>query len=46
MNLEHSKYIYQIIKRYGILSNEPRKPLSEHEIIDINDTKNKLLLHN
>jgi hypothetical protein len=32
-NLEHSKYIYKIIKRYGLLSSEPRKQLSEHEII-------------
>lgn len=42
-NIEHSKYIYQIIKRYGFLSSEPRKPLSEHKIIDF---KNNLLCQN
>jgi hypothetical protein len=31
-NLEHSKYILETCKRFEIISNEPRKPLSEHEI--------------
>ena len=32
--LEHSEYITECCKRHDILSNEPRKPLSEHEIIE------------
>ena len=32
--LEHSEYITECSKRHNILSNEPRKPLSEHEIIE------------
>jgi hypothetical protein len=32
-NLAHSKYIFETIKFYNILSNEPRKPLTTHEII-------------
>ena len=32
--LEHSEYITECCKRHGLISNEPRKPLSEHEIIE------------
>ena len=32
--LEHSEYITECCKRHNILSNEVRKPLSEHEIIE------------
>jgi hypothetical protein len=32
--LEHSEYITDCCKRHNILSNEPRKSLSEHEIIE------------
>lgn len=32
--LEHSKYILEFSKRFEILSNETRKPLSEHEILE------------
>jgi len=31
-NLEHSKYILETCKRFELISNEPRKSLSEHEI--------------
>jgi len=32
--IEHSKYILECCKRHELISNEPRKPLSEHEIIE------------
>jgi hypothetical protein len=32
-NISHSEYIYRSIKKFNILSNEPRKPLSAHRII-------------
>jgi hypothetical protein len=32
--LEHSEYITECCKRHDILSNEPRKTLSDHEIIE------------
>lgn len=31
--LGHSKYILRACKRFELISNEPRKPLSEHEIV-------------
>ena len=33
-NIEHSKYILECCKRFELISNEPRKPLSQHEIIE------------
>lgn len=41
LNVTHSEYILKTIKRFDILSSEPRKPLSKHKIIDF-DTENKL----
>lgn len=32
--IEHSHYIMEYSKKFEILSSEPRKPLSEHEIIE------------
>ena len=32
--LEHSNYIMEYSKKFEILSSEPRKPLSEHDIIE------------
>ncbi len=32
--VEHSEYITECSKMYNILSNESRKPLSEHEIVE------------
>ena len=32
-NLEHSQYILRACKKFELISNDPRKPLSEHEII-------------
>jgi hypothetical protein len=32
--IEHSEYILECCKRHELISNEPRKPLSEHEIIE------------
>jgi hypothetical protein len=32
--LEHSEYITQCCKDFELISNEPRRPLSEHEIIE------------
>jgi len=40
-NIGHSGYIYNTIKKFGLLSSEPRKPLSEHKIIDFYE-KDKL----
>jgi len=31
-NLSHSNYILECCKKFELISNEPRKPLSEHEI--------------
>ena len=31
-NIEHSKYILECCKKFDLISSEPRKPLSEHEI--------------
>jgi hypothetical protein len=31
-NIDHSEYILNQCKRFSLISNEPRKPLSEHEI--------------
>lgn len=31
-NIFHSKYILEQCKRFNLISNEPRKPFSEHEI--------------
>ena len=33
-NIEHSKYILECCKRFELISSEPRRPLSEHEIIE------------
>lgn len=33
-NIQHSKYILECCKRFELISNEPRKPLTEHEIED------------
>lgn len=33
-NMEHSEYILEQCKRFTLISNEPRKPFSEHEIIE------------
>lgn len=35
-NLQHSKYILECCKRFELISNEPRKQLSEHEIKEFN----------
>ena len=35
LNLNHSQYILDTIKLFNIIQNEPRKDLSEHEIIEI-----------
>ena len=32
--IEHSKYITECCKRHELLSNEPRKPLNQHEIVE------------
>ena len=32
--LEHSEYITECCKRHELISNESRKPLSEHEIVE------------
>lgn len=32
-NIEHSEYILEQCIRFNLIENEPRKPLSEHEII-------------
>lgn len=31
-NIDHSEYILNQCKRFSLISNDPRKPLSEHEI--------------
>jgi len=36
-NIGHSEYILNTIKMFDILGSEPRKPLSEHEIIEFNN---------
>lgn len=33
-NLAHSAYIYKTVKHFNLLSSEPRKTLSQHEIYD------------
>ena len=33
-NIFHSEYILEQCKRFSLISNEPKKPLSEHEIIE------------
>jgi hypothetical protein len=33
-NLEHSKYIFETVKLFDLISSENRKDISEHEIID------------
>ena len=38
-NLEHSQYIYDIVKKFDLISSEPRKHLSEHEISNFEDVK-------
>ncbi len=35
-NIEHSEYILEQCKKYKLISNEPRKTLSEHEIVEFN----------
>lgn len=37
LRLEHSNYIMEICKRHQIISSEPRKPMSEHEVIEFSD---------
>jgi hypothetical protein len=32
--IDHSNYILEICKRHEIISSEPRKPMSEHEIFE------------
>ena len=39
LNLNHSEYIFKIIKTCNLLSSESRKPLEEHDIIKYNDIK-------
>jgi hypothetical protein len=39
LNLQYSDYIFRIIKRFNILSSEPRTALQNHEIIKYNDVK-------
>jgi hypothetical protein len=33
-NIEHSEYILNQCKRFGLISSETRKPLEQHQIID------------
>jgi len=33
-NIAHSEYITEQCKRFQLISNEPRRPLNEHEIIE------------
>lgn len=35
-NIEHSKYILECCKRFELISNESRKPITEHEIKEFN----------
>lgn len=39
LNINDSDYTYKNIKLFNLLSSEPRKPLSEHEILKYNDVK-------
>lgn len=32
--LDHSKYILDQCKRFNLISNEPRKPIEEHDVLD------------
>ena len=42
-NMKHSEYIFNSIKKFNLISSEPRKKLENHKIVKATYTKNSTI---